>query len=166
MNIQENREFKDFVTDIKNRILSSQYEALKKVNRELIALYWDIGKDIVSKQEAYGWGKSVVKNLSQELQKEFVGMKGFSERNLWNMRTFYIEYRDNEKLQTMTAEIGWTHNVTIFQKAKDNLERQFYILATKKIGWTYRVLSHQIDNKSYEKYLLNQTNFDKVFGGF
>jgi len=122
MNIQENREFKDFVTDIKNRILSSQYEALKKLNRELIALYWAIGKDIVSKQEAYGWGKSVVKNLSQELQKEFVGMKEFSERNVWNMRTFYIEYRDNEKLQTMTAEIGWTHNVTIFQKAKDNNE--------------------------------------------
>lgn len=162
MNIQDNREFKDFVKEIKNRILSSQYEALKKVNRELITLYWDIGKDIVSKQEAYGWGKSVVKNLSQELQKEFVGMRGFSERNLWNMRNFYIEYNDNQKLQSMTAEIGWTHNITIFQKCKDNLERQFYILSTKKFGWTYRVLEHQIDNNSYEKYLLNQTNFDKT----
>jgi predicted nuclease of restriction endonuclease-like (RecB) superfamily len=162
MHIQDNREFKDFVTDIKNKILSSQYEALKKVNKELIALYWDIGKDIVSKQEAYGWGKSVVKNLSQELQKEFVGMKGFSVQNLWNMRLFYIEYSNDEKLQTLTREIGWSHNVVIFQKAKDNLERQFYILATKKFGWTYRVLSHQIDNKSYEKYLLNQTNFNET----
>ena len=86
MNIQNSREFTDFVKDIKNRILSSQYEALKKVNRELIALYWNIGKDIVAKQETYGWGKSVVKNLSQELQKEFVGMRGFSVQNLWNMR--------------------------------------------------------------------------------
>jgi predicted nuclease of restriction endonuclease-like (RecB) superfamily len=162
MNIQDNGEFKDFVKEIKNRILSSQYEALKKVNRELIDLYWNIGKDIVAKQEAYGWGKSVVKNLSQELQKEFVGMRGFSERNLWNMRNFYIEYKENQKLQSLTAEIGWTHNVTIFQKCKDNLEREFYILATKKFGWTYRLLDHQIDNKSYEKYLLNQTNFDKV----
>ena len=162
MNIQDNREFKDFVTEIKNKILSSQYEALKKVNKELIALYWDIGKDIVSKQEAYGWGKSVVKNLSQELQKEFVGMRGFSVQNLWNMRLFYIEYSNDEKLQTLTREIGWSHNVVIFQKAKDNLERQFYILSTKKFGWTYRVLSHQIDNKSYEKYLLNQTNFNET----
>jgi len=162
MNIEDNKEFKNFVKDIKNKILSAQYEALKKVNKELINLYWDIGKDIVSKQEAYGWGKSVVKNLSQELQKEFVGMRGFSERNLWNMRNFYIEYNDNQKLQSMTAEIGWTHNITIFQKCKDNLERQFYILATKKFGWTYRVLEHQIDNNSYEKYLLNQTNFDKA----
>jgi len=162
VNIQNSREFTYFVKDIKNRILSSQYEALKKVNRELIDLYWNIGKDIVAKQESYGWGKSVVKNLSQELQKEFVGMRGFSERNIWNMRNFYIEYKENQKLQSLTAEIGWTHNVTIFQKCKDNLEREFYILSTKKFGWTYRVLSHQIDNKSYEKYLLNQTNFNET----
>jgi len=162
MNIQDNGEFKDFVKEIKNRILSSQYEALKKVNRELITLYWDIGKDIVSKQEAYGWGKAVVKNLSQELHKEFVGMRGFSVQNLWNMRLFYIEYSKNEKLQTLSREVGWSHNVVIFQKCKDNLERQFYIISTKKFGWTYRVLEHQIDNNSYEKYLLNQTNFDKT----
>ena len=134
MNIQNSREFTDFVKDIKNRILSSQYEALKKVNRELIDLYWNIGKDIVAKQESYGWGKSVVKNLSQELQKEFVGMRGFSERNIWNMRNFYIEHKENPKLQSLTAEIRWTHNVTIFQKCRDNLEREFYILSTKKFG--------------------------------
>jgi len=161
MQIEKNREFIDFVKDIKEKILSSQYQALKKVNRELISLYWSIGKDIVEKQNEYGWGKSVVKNLSQELQKEFVGIRGFSERNLWNMRNFYIEYKDNQKLQSLTAEIGWTHNVVVFQKCKDNLEREFYILSTKKFGWTYRVLEHQIENKSYEKYLLNQTNFNK-----
>ena len=70
-------------------------------------------------QELYGWGKSIVKNLSEELQKEFVGMKGFSSRNLWNMRIFYIEYNDNEKLQTLSREIGWSHNVAIFQKCKE-----------------------------------------------
>lgn len=114
-----NQHFTTFVKEIKSKILSSQYEALKAVNKELINLYWDIGKNIVEKQEQFGWGQSVVKNLSEELQKEFVGMKGFSERNLWNMRTFYIEYRDNTKLQALTAQIGWTHNVAIFQKAKD-----------------------------------------------
>ena len=132
MNIQNSREFTDFVKDIKNRILSSQYEALKKVNRELIDLYWNIGKDIVAKQETYGWGKSVVKNLSQELQKEFVGMRGFSERNIWNMRNFYIEYKESPKLQSLTAEIGWTHNVTIFQKCKEkNLVEYLKILDVK-----------------------------------
>ncbi|MDD3324228.1 MAG: PDDEXK nuclease domain-containing protein [Sulfurospirillaceae bacterium] len=152
--------FTTFVKEIKSKILSSQYEALKAVNKELINLYWDIGKNIVEKQEQFGWGQSVVKNLSEELQKEFVGMKGFSERNLWNMRTFYIEYRDNTKLQALTAQIGWTHNVVIFQKAKDELEREFYIKMVIKFGWTSRVLDNHIDNKSYEKFLLNQTNFD------
>lgn len=159
--ISNSLEFNSFVKEIKNRILKSQYEALKKVNKELIGLYWDIGKDLVFKQEAYGWGKSVVKNLSQELQKEFVGMKGFSVQNLWNMRQFYLEYKDNAKLQPLVGEIGWTKNVVIFQKCKDDLEREFYIKSIIKFGWTKNLLIHHIDNQSYEKYLLNQTNFDK-----
>jgi predicted nuclease of restriction endonuclease-like (RecB) superfamily len=162
MNIQDNREFKDFVTDIKNKILSSQYEALKKVNQELIALYWDIGKDIVSKQEAYGWGKSVVKNLSQELQKEFVGMRGFSVQNLWNMRQFYLEYYQNTKLQPLVGEISWTKNVVIFQKVKDILAREFYIKSVIKFGWTKDLLINHIESKSFEKFLLNQTNFNNT----
>lgn len=112
-----NQDFTTFVKNIKNKILSSQYEALKSVNKELINLYWDIGKDIVEKQEKFGWGKSVVKNLSVELQKEFVGIKGFSVQNLWDMRLFYIEYSQNAKLQTLSREIGWSHNIAIFQKS-------------------------------------------------
>lgn len=160
MNIQDNTQFKDFITEIKSKILSSQYEALKAVNKELIGLYWDIGKNILEKQEAFGWGKSIVKNLSDELQKEFVGMKGFSVQNLWNMRQFYFEYSKSTKLQTLSREIGWSHNVAIFQKCKDDLQREFYIKSVMKFGWTYRVLDNHIDNNSYEKYLLNQTNFD------
>ena len=114
MNLQENQ-FKNFVSDIKKRILKGQYEALKSVNKELIGLYWDIGKDIVKKQEEYGWGKSVVKNLSDELQKEFIGMKGFSIQNLWNMRQFYLEYKENTKLQPLVREISWTRNILIHQ---------------------------------------------------
>ena len=160
--ISTQTQYVDFVVSIKRRILHSQYEALKSVNKELITLYWDIGKSIVEKQDAFGWGKSVVKTLAKDLQTEFVGMKGFSERNLRNMRTFYLEYKDSEKLQALTAEIGWTHNVTIFQKCKDNLEREFYIQMTKRYGWTYRVLINHIENKSYEKFLLNQTNFNET----
>ena len=159
--IKEN-DFKSFVIDIKEKILSSQYEALKKVNKELIGLYWEIGKSIVLKQEEFGWGKSIVKNLSDELRIEFVGMKGFSERNLWNMRNFYIEYKENKKLQTLSAQIGWSHNTLIFQKCKDILQREFYINMVLKFGWSYRILDNQIDNKSFEKTMINQTNFDQT----
>ena len=131
----DKNEFNSFVSTIKQKVLSQQYNALKSVNQELISLYWDIGKSIVEKQDTLGWGKSVVKVLSQELQKEFVGMKGFSERNLWNMRIFFLEYKDNQKLQTLSAQIGWSHNVAIFQKSKDSLEREFYIKMVIKFGW-------------------------------
>ena len=161
MNLQENQ-FKSFVNDIKKRVLQGQYEALKSVNKELISLYWDIGKSIVKKQEEHGWGKSIVQNLSTELQKEFVGMKGFSTQNLWNMRQFYLEYEENLKLQPLVREISWTKNVVIFQKSKDELEREFYLAMTKKFGWTKNVLIHQIEIKAYESFLMNQTNFDKT----
>ena len=155
-------ELSSFIKDIKQKILSSQYEALRAVNKELISLYWDIGKTIVQRQEKLSWGKSVVKILSQELQKEFVGVKGFSVQNLWNMRQFYLEYRNDEKLQPLVGEISWTKNVVIFQKSKDTLEREFYIKSIVKFGWTKNLLINQIENKTYEKFLLNQTNFDKT----
>ena len=158
--IDEN--FTIFVKEIKSKILYSQYEALQAVNKELINLYWEIGKNIVEKQEQFSWGKSIVKNLSVELQKEFVGIKGFSVQNLWNMRQFYLEYYQNEKLQPLVGEISWTKNVIIFQKCKDSLEREFYIKTTIKFGMTKDVLINHIENKSYEKFLLNQTNFDNT----
>ncbi len=162
INTNRNKEFTAFVKEIKGKILSAQYEALKSVNKELIQLYWDIGKNIVEKQQQFGWGKSILQTLSAELQKEFIGVKGFSERNLWNMRQFYSEYQNNKKLQTLSREIGWSHNTLIFRKCKDDLQREFYIKMVIKYGWTYRVLDNQIDNQSYEKFLLNQTNFDNT----
>ncbi|NMG20941.1 PDDEXK nuclease domain-containing protein [Brasilonema bromeliae] len=147
---------------VKQRIRAAQYEALKAVNKELIALYWDIGRLIVSRQQEETWGKSVVEQLAKDLQAEFPGISGFSARNIWNMRNFYLTYSQNEKLQPMVAEIGWTHNLVIMEKCKDDLEREFYIRMTRKFGWTKNVLINQIENQSYEKTLLNQTNFDQT----
>ncbi|MGV2831580.1 PDDEXK nuclease domain-containing protein [Myxosarcina sp. GI1(2024)] len=147
---------------IKQHIRSAQYEALKAVNQKLIALYWEIGKSIVTRQQGETWGKSVVEQLAQDLQQEFPGISGFSARNIWNMRSFYLEYSQNVKLQPMVAEISWTHNLIIMQKCKDDRMREFYIRMTRKFGWTKNVLIHQIENQSYQKILLNQTNFDKA----
>jgi predicted nuclease of restriction endonuclease-like (RecB) superfamily len=155
-------EYKTLLSDIKLRIRDAQYQALKAVNKELITLYWDIGQMIVEKQKGETWGKSVVENLAQDLRNEFHGIGGFSARNIWYMRDFYLAYYQNEILQPMVAEIGWSHNIYIFERCKDDLEREFYIRWTKKFGWTKAVLLHQIQNKTYEKTLLNQTNFDKT----
>ncbi|MBI5870812.1 MAG: DUF1016 domain-containing protein [Actinobacteria bacterium] len=148
--------------DIKERIRSAQYEALKAVNRELIELHWDIGRMIVEKLKDASWGKSVVEKLADDLHTEFPGIRGFSSQNLWKMKQFYESYAGNEKLSTLSREIGWSHNVAIFIKCKDSLQREFYIRMTRKMGWTVNVLSIQIENQTYEKILLNQVNFDKT----
>jgi len=150
-----------FITSIKEKIRLAQYEALKEVNTQLIKLYWEIGKDISEKQKE-SWGKSIVPVLSKELQKEFPGISGYSERNLWLMTQFYNEYQKAEFLQPLVAEISWAKHIAIMSKCKDNQERRFYIMATKKYGWSKNVLNHQIENKTYEKYLLGQTNFDET----
>ncbi|MBW4635640.1 MAG: DUF1016 family protein [Iphinoe sp. HA4291-MV1] len=154
--------YSELLIAVKQRIRPAQYEALKAVNKELIALYWDIGRLIVSRQQGATWGKSVVEQLARDLQDEFPGISGFSARNIWNMRNFYLTYSQNEKLQPLVAEIGWTHNLVIMEKCKDDLEREFYIRMTQKFGWTKNVLINQIENQSYEKTLLNQTNFDQT----
>ena len=155
-------DYNDFIVGIKNKIRNSQYEAMKAVNQALISLYWGIGKEIYNQQEEKGWGKSIVEVLAKEIQKEFPDVKGFSARNLWRMRNFYIEYKDDEFLPPLVAEISWSKNIIIMEKCKDVLERKFYIKMTKKYGWTKDVLTNHIENRSYEKYLLNQTNFDET----
>ncbi|MBU4305208.1 MAG: DUF1016 family protein [Candidatus Omnitrophica bacterium] len=158
--IQNN--YAEFLGEIKERIRRAQYAALKAVNKQLIELYWDIGRMILERQNQHGWGKAVVENLSKDLQKEFPGVQGYSKDNMWRMRKFYLQYNDNEKLAPMVQEIGWTHNIIVMESCKDNLEREFYIRMTRKFGWTKNVLIHQIENKTYEKMMLNQTNFSKT----
>ncbi len=156
------QDYGSLLGEIKERIRSAQYEALRKVNRELISLYWDIGGMILERQRDAGWGKSVVENLARDLQDEFPGIKGFSAANPWRMRLFYDTYAHNEKLAPMVREIGWTHNLLIMEKCKDDLEREFYLRMTRRLGWTRNVLTHQIENKTYEKTMLGQTNFEET----
>jgi len=156
---QITKDYKVFFAEIKEKIYQAQYEAMKQVNKALIKLYWEIGKSIVEKQQKHKWGKSVVEKLAEDLQNEFPGMNGLSSRNVWRMRMFYTEY---EKLPPMVAEISWSHNIIIIEKCKDENARKFYIGMSKKYGWTKNVLVHHIEGKSFEKFLLGQTNFDKT----
>jgi predicted nuclease of restriction endonuclease-like (RecB) superfamily len=143
-------EYKTFFKEIKERIHKAQYDAFKSVNKELINLYWDIGRSIVAKQEKLGWGKSIVETLARDLQKEFPGIQGFSVQNLWNMRQFYSAYKGNPKLQPMVGEISWTKNVIIMQRCKDDIQREFYIKITKKFGWTKDVLINQLEAGAFK----------------
>jgi predicted nuclease of restriction endonuclease-like (RecB) superfamily len=156
------QDYADFLAGIKQQIRQRQYQALRAVNHELVALYWEVGESISRKQEERGWGKSVVENLARDLRLEFPGRNGFSAQNLWLMRQFYREYHDKPILQPLVGEISWAKNLVILSRCKDDLTREFYLRAVARFGWTKNVLQHQIDNQSYEKYLLGQTNFDRT----
>ena len=156
------QDYPRLLTEIKERIRSAQYEALKAVNKELVGLYWDIGRMIVERQDVEGWGKAVVEQLAADLRTEFPGVGGFSSSNLWRMKAFFEAYTGLEKLAPLVREIGWSHNLAILERCKDALEREFYLRMTRKFGWSKNVLIHQIDNQSYEKSLLGQTNFDQA----
>jgi predicted nuclease of restriction endonuclease-like (RecB) superfamily len=103
----DNKRYIALLHEIKQRVYKAQYAALKAVNKELISLYWDIGRLIVERQKEYGWGRSIVENLARDLQLEFPGILGFSTQNLWYMRQFYLEYSHNAKLQPLVGEISW-----------------------------------------------------------
>lgn len=150
------------LAEIKERIRTAQYAALKAVNKERVGLYWDIGRMIVARQGEADHGAAIAEKLSDDLRTAFPGVAGFSRRNIFYMREFYLAYREPPKVQPLVAQIGWTHNLVIFQRCKDPLEREFYIRMTRKFGWSKNVLVHQIENQTYEKSLLGQTNFDQT----
>ncbi len=154
--------YTSLLAEVKERVRSAQYAALRAVNKELVGLYWDIGRMIAERQKIEGWGKSVVQQLAADLRTEFPGTGGFSASNLWRMKLFYETYDGIPQLAPLVREIAWSHNIVIVERCKDPLEREFYIRMTRKFGWSKNVLIHQIENQSYEKSLLGQTNFDRA----
>jgi DUF1016 N-terminal domain/EcoEI R protein C-terminal len=106
----------------------------------------------------------VLETLARDLQAEFPGRNGFSARNLWNMRDFYLAYCDKTKLQPLVAEISWAKNLVILARCKDDLEREFYLRATARFGWTKAVLAHQVDNHAFNS--KQQTFLDFVLSHY
>jgi predicted nuclease of restriction endonuclease-like (RecB) superfamily len=156
--------YKKLLVDIKTRVRNVRISAARTVNKELIKLYWSIGRDILEKQEKLGWGKSIVERLSKDLRQEFPGTDGFSVQNLWRMRLLYIEYKDHPKLAQLVREIPWGQNILILQKVKHDAEREYYLKATATMGWSRNVLLNQIKAEAYKRHHLKskQHNFQKA----
>jgi predicted nuclease of restriction endonuclease-like (RecB) superfamily len=160
----ENNEYSEFLKALKLRIRSARISASKTVNKEMISLYWEIGKDIVEKQEQLGWGKAVVERLSCDLIREFPGSTGFSPQNLWLMRQLFLEYRNDTILQQAVGELPWGQNVIIIQRVKTAEARTYYLKATAEMGWSRNVLLNQIKANAYERHRLTskQHNFGRA----
>lgn len=161
------KEYIKFLNEIKSRIVTARIQAIRSVSKELIKLYWHIGKSIVERQKQFGWGKGVVEQLSRDLTSEYANFEGFSRDNLWRMRMFYLEYKDNSILAQLVPELPWGHSILIMQKVKDAREREYYITASIKLGWSRNVLLNQIKAGAYTFHLKQKThNFPKVLPAY
>ena len=151
--------YESFLRDLKARIHSVQTRAALAVNRELVLLYWEIGRDILLRQQREGWGAKVIERLATDLKREFPEMKGFSARNLKYMRAFAEAWPDGEFVQQAAAQIPWFHNCTLLDKVAAPQEREWLILKTIENGWSRPVLVHQIESRLYHRQGKAVTNF-------
>jgi len=155
------KDYAETFKHLKERVLTAQYRSYSAVNSEMILAYLDIGKTISEKTKT-GWGTSVIKMLSKDFRVEFVGVKGFSERNLRLMRFVYEEIGDNSIWQQLVAKLHWGHSVMILSKVKDANARGFYLQKTKDEVWSRSVLEEKIKIDLYSQHSKFQHNFDNA----
>ena len=148
-------------SEVLNTIKSVREKVYKQVNASLIQLYWDIGKYVSQKVEKENWGKSIVQKLSEYIQKNEPGIKGFSARNIWRMKQFYETYKENEKLSTLWAELSWSHHRQIMS-LKTPEEREFYLNLCAKGHYSVRELERLINTGTYERTMLAQKNMSEA----
>ncbi|MGB7416270.1 MAG: PDDEXK nuclease domain-containing protein [Thermosynechococcaceae cyanobacterium] len=151
-----------FLTDIKQRIHTAQVKAKLAVNQELILLYWQIGHEILTRQDQQGWGSKVIDQLAKDLRKEFPEMTGFSPRSLKYMRAFAEAYTEDQIVPQLVAQIPWGHHRFLLDKVKDADQRQWYIQKTIENGWSRTVLVHQIESNLFARQGGAITNFDRA----
>lgn len=154
--------YDEFLRSLKGQIQHAQIKASLAVNRELVLLYWQIGREILIRQDEKGWGAKVIQQLSKDLQKEFPNMKGFSRTNLLYMRSFAAAYADEQFVQQLAGQIPWFHNCVLLDKVKNAEERIWYIQQTIKNGWSRNVLSVQIETDLYRRQGGAITNFEQT----
>jgi len=154
--------YDELLRDLKQRIQTARVRAALAVNRELVMLYWSIGRDILSKQQTQGWGTKVIDRLSVDLRREFPEMHGFSPRNLKYMRALAEAWPDEAIVQEPLAQITWYHNIALLEKLTNLEERLWYARQTAEHGWSRNVLVLQIESKLFQRQGKAITNFERA----
>lgn len=143
--------YNHFLHDLKTRIRAARTRAAMAVNRELVLLYWQIGRDILERQEREGWGAKVIERLAKDLRAEFPDMKGFSPRNMLFMRAFAEAYADEAIVKQLVSLLPWGHVVRLIQKVKSPEEREWYIHKAFEHGWSRDILVMQIESQLFHR---------------
>lgn len=152
-------EYLETIEQVKSEIKAAQYKAAVSVNQELILLYHSIG-EVINAHKV--WGSKFIDSLAKDIKIAFPNVKGYSVRNLKYMAKFAATYPDRQFVQTVSAQIPWSHNVAILDKVKDPDQRIWYIQKTAENGWSHNVLIHQIESGLYERQAIAEkiSNFE------
>jgi len=150
----EQHHFEDF-TELMSIIERARENAYRAVNRELISMYWDVGQHVSERTRDGGWGKSVVKEFSAFVQRQYAGIQGFSPQNIWRMKQFYETYSGNEKLSPLVREISWSNNLLVMMGAKSVEEQEFYLRLCARCNYSKRELARQMDSMLYERTMIS-----------
>jgi predicted nuclease of restriction endonuclease-like (RecB) superfamily len=154
--------YAEFLAELKRRIQTAQLRASLAVNRELVLLYWQIGRDILVRQERESWGAKVIDRLAADLKSAFPDMRGFSPRNLKYMRAFAEAWPEEEFVQQVAAQLPWFHNCVLLDKVQERSERIWYAQTAFQHGWSRAVLVHQIETALFVRQGKAITNFDRA----
>ena len=154
--------FPEFLQDLKGRIRTAQVRAAFAVSRELVLLYWSIGRDLSQRFVTEKWGGKIVERLAHDLQAEFPGVEGFSPRNLRYMRSLAEAWPEPEILQQLIAKLPWGHNLRVLDRIKDRSTREWYLRAALEFGWSQDVLVLQIKSRLHEREGKALTNFQRA----
>ncbi len=151
-----------FLSILKQRIRTAQVRAALAVNQELVLLYWQIGREILQRQQDEGWGTKVIERIAKDLKREFPEIKGFSRTNLLYMRAFASAYPDEQFVQQAAGQIPWFHNCVLLDRVKAPEQRVWYIQQTIENGWSRAILEMQIESRLYERQGSAVTNFGQT----
>jgi predicted nuclease of restriction endonuclease-like (RecB) superfamily len=166
LSIVSNPEYKQWLTDLKHKVATSQIKAAIKVNSELLNLYWELGADIVQRQQNAAWGDKLLTQLSQDLMAEFPDMKGFSKRNLEHIRRWFLFWSCDETIAKQVVaqlmQIPWGHNIHIVSKSQSLDEALYYVSTTLAQGWSRNVLVHQMESAVYQREAKALHNFKQT----
>jgi predicted nuclease of restriction endonuclease-like (RecB) superfamily len=152
-------EYSNWLADLKHRIQSAQQRATLSVNRELVLLYWQIGRDILERQRDEGWGAKVIERLAKDLTSAFPDMKGFSRSNLMYMRAFHEAWPDEAIVQQLVGQLPWGQNLLLLTKLKTRAEREWYAAQAIEHGWSRNVMWHHISTALHLRSGNAVTNF-------
>ena len=172
-------DYREWIGDLKARFRSVQLKAAVAVNSELLAFYWELGSDIVAKQNTRAWGSGFIKQLSHDLMAEFPAVKGFGLANVKYIRQWVEFWSDQAIGQQPVGQLAnqpvsqlpplpalltipWGHNLAILTKCKERDQATFYVEATLRHGWSRTILVHQIESDLWRRQGAAQTNFPAV----